>query len=198
MKEIGKGTRYVPNYATLPGQVRELLRFMGEDPDREGLDETPKRFLRAWQDMTCGYNMKPEDVLKVFEDGAEQYDQMVFQRDIPIYSNCEHHLLPFFGVAHIAYIPNGRIVGLSKMSRLVDVFAKRLQVQERLTTQIAKALDEHLDPVGVGVILECRHMCMESRGICKAGTVTTTTALYGALRDEPETRSEFLSLVTAR
>tara|TARA_Y100001963_G_scaffold107235_1_gene148237 strand:- start:1980 stop:2591 length:612 start_codon:yes stop_codon:yes gene_type:complete len=162
---------------------------------REGLVETPRRVKRAFfDDWFWGYDHNPEDVLKVFEDGADGYDEMVLETDIPVYSHCEHHMAAIFGVAHIAYIPDGRIVGLSKLPRLVDVFARRLQVQERLTTQIADCLNNHLKPKGVGVILKCRHMCMESRGICQPGVATTTSALRGCLKDEPETRAEFLSL----
>jgi len=130
----------------------------------------------------------------VFEDGAEKHDQMVTVRDIPIYSHCEHHLAPIFGTVTISYIPNGRIVGLSKLSRLADMYARRLQVQERLTDQIADALFEHLEAKGVGVVIKARHMCMESRGICQQGHHTVTTALRGAMKDEPDTRSEFLRL----
>jgi GTP cyclohydrolase I len=174
---------------------RRLLQFVGENPDREGLQETPARFLKAWQAYTKGYHERPQDVLKVFEDGAERYDSMVVVRDIPVYSHCEHHLAPFFGKAHVAYIPNGKVVGLSKLARLVDVFARRLQVQERLTQQVAHALDEVLAPRGVGVILECRHMCMEARGVKTPGTSTVTSCLLGAIKDEDSARAELLRLV---
>jgi GTP cyclohydrolase I len=137
----------------------------------------------------------PADVLKVFEDGAEGVDQMVLETDIPIYSFCEHHMAPIFGVAHIAYIPNGKVVGLSKLVRVADIFARRLQVQERLTNQIADALNDHLEPIGVGVVIQARHGCMESRGVCKHGVVTTTSALRGAIKEEASTRAEFMSLV---
>lgn len=172
-----------------------LLQFIGEDPARGGLLETPKRFLKAWREYGSGYGKNAADILKVFEDGAEKCDEMVLVKGIPIYSHCEHHLAPFFGVAHIAYIPNGRIVGLSKLSRLADMFAKRLQVQERLTNQIADALEEHLDPLGVGVVIECRHMCMESRGIQRQGASTVTSAMRGALRDQPAARAELMALI---
>lgn len=175
--------------------VRHLLALAGEDPDRGGLQETPARFLKAWDFWTSGYTAKPEGVLKTFEDGAKGYDEMVFVGSIPVWSLCEHHLAPFFGVAHIGYIPDGRIVGLSKFSRLVDVFARRLQVQERLTNQIAEALDAALKPKAVGVVLSCRHACMESRGIQKAGSTTTTSALRGFFKTEPEARAEFLQFV---
>lgn len=172
-----------------------LLQYIGEDAQREGLKETPKRFLKAWKHWTEGYAIKPEDVLKHFVDGSEKTDEMVLVKRIPVYSHCEHHMAPFFGVAHVSYIPNGKIAGLSKLSRLVDVFAKRLQVQERLTQQIADALQEHLKPRGVGVILECRHMCMESRGIQRSNCATVTSAMRGVMMDKPEARAELLSLI---
>ena len=172
-----------------------LLQYIEEDVHRTGLKETPKRFLKAWKDFTSGYGVDPAEVLKVFDDGAEQYDEMVLVKDIPVYSQCEHHLVPFFGVAHIAYIPNGRIVGLSKLSRIVDIFSKRLQVQERLTVQIADTLNEHLNPNGVAVVLECRHLCMEARGIQRQGSTTITSAMYGVFKDNPETRAEFMSFI---
>lgn len=172
-----------------------LLQYVGEDTARGGLLETPARFLKAWKFYTSGYDKKPDDLLKVFEDGAENYDEMVLVKDIPFYSQCEHHLAPFFGRAHIAYIPDGKIVGLSKFSRLVDMYARRLQVQERLTNQIAEAINTHLKPKGVAVVLNARHMCMESRGVCQQGHSTTTSAMLGAFKDEHETRMEFLELI---
>jgi GTP cyclohydrolase I len=175
--------------------VRRLLEFIGEDPNREGLQETPERFLKAWTEYTRGYKEKPEDILKSFEDGAEMVDEMVIVRDIPVYSLCEHHLAPFFGRAHVGYIPDKRILGLSKISRLVEIFARRLQVQERLTNQIAEALDTHLQPLGVAVVIECRHMCMESRGVRHTGTATVTSALRGSIKSNPDTRREFLALI---
>ena len=175
--------------------VRDLLSYIGEDPDREGLLETPARFLKAWAEYTRGYREKPEDILKSFEDGAERVDEMVIVRDIPVYSLCEHHLAPFFGRAYVGYVPDKRILGLSKISRLVEVFGRRLQVQERLTNQIADALDENLQPLGVAVVIECRHMCMESRGVRHTGTSTVTSALRGSIKANADTRREFLSLI---
>ncbi len=175
--------------------VRKLLTLIGEDPDREGLQDTPARFLKAWDEYTRGYREKPEDILKVFEDGAQSVDEMVIVRDIPVYSLCEHHLAPFFGRAHIGYVPQKRILGLSKMSRLVEVFSRRLQVQERLTNQIADALDTNLQPLGVAVVIECRHMCMESRGVRHTGTSTVTSALRGSIKTNADTRREFLTLI---
>jgi len=180
-----------------PALFDELLRHIGEDPSREGLLETPERAARAWAEWTSGYAQDPAAVLKSFEDGSQGYDELVFQGNIPCYSHCEHHLAPFFGVAHVGYIPRGRVVGLSKLSRLVDVFARRLQVQERLTVQVAEALQEVLNPRAVGVVLECRHMCMESRGIQRTGTVTKTSALLGEFRSEPDARAEFMAMVTS-
>jgi GTP cyclohydrolase I len=175
--------------------VRQLLVMIGEDPEREGLQETPKRFLKAMLEYTRGYREKPEDVLKVFEDGSQGVDEMVIVRDIPVYSLCEHHLAPFFGRAYVGYVPDRRILGLSKIARLVEVFSRRLQVQERLTNQIADALATHLQPLGVAVVIECRHMCMESRGIRHTGAATVTSALRGSIKTNADTRREFLHLI---
>jgi GTP cyclohydrolase I len=189
---------YVPNPDKERDLVRQLLVICGEDPDRPGLHETPDRFLKALRFYTKGYAEKPADVLKVFEDGAEGCDEMVVQVNIPFWSMCEHHMAPFFGVAHMGYVPDGKIVGLSKLSRLLDVFARRLQVQERLTVQVADAFVEHLQPVGFGIVIEARHTCMECRGVQKSGTETITSAMRGVLMDKPEARQEFLSLVNNR
>jgi len=172
-----------------------LMQFIGEDINRGGLLETPKRFLKAWKHFTSGYDKNPSDILKVFEDGAENYDEMVLVKNIPIYSQCEHHLVPFFGVAHIAYIPNGKVVGLSKLSRVTDVFSRRLQVQERLTNQIAECLEAELEPLGVAVVLECRHMCMESRGISQQGSTTVTSSMKGVFLGDGNVRQEFMGLI---
>ena len=171
-----------------------LLHAIDPEFGREGTSETPARMAKAWKHWCSGYDVDIAKLLKVFEDGGEKYDQMVLVKDIPIYSKCEHHLADIFGTASIAYIPNGKIVGLSKISRLADAFARRLQVQERLTDQIADALHEHLQPLGVGVLIKARHMCMESRGICQQGHHTVTTALRGVIKTEPQTRAEFLQL----
>ena len=173
--------------------VRNLLKMIGENPQREGLDETPARVVKAWKHWCGGYAMNPADILKVFEDGAKSYDEMVSVCDIPIYSKCEHHLADIFGTVTIAYIPNGKIVGLSKLSRLADCFARRLQVQERMTVQIADSLMEHLQPKGVGVVMRARHMCMESRGVMQQGHYTMTSALRGVMV-EGAPRAEFLQL----
>jgi GTP cyclohydrolase I len=179
--------------------VTQLLhQVIGEDIAREGLLETPKRVTKAWQHWVSGYNVDIPALLKVFEDGGENYDEMVMVKDIPIYSKCEHHLADIFGTATIAYIPDGKIVGLSKLSRVADAFARRLQVQERLTNQIADALHDNLQPKGVGVIIKARHMCMESRGICQQGHYTVTSALRGVLKDEPSARAEFMQLASSK
>lgn len=182
----------------ISGLIYAMLAELDPVPGREGLRETPDRVEKAWKFWCGGYELDPAEILKTFEDGSDGYDEMVFQSGIPFYSHCEHHLAPLWGTAHIAYIPDGRIVGLSKLSRLVDIFACRLQVQERLCTQIADALVEHLKPRGAAVVLQARHMCMESRGVAKVGTVTTTTALRGVFKDDPAVRAEFMALVAAQ
>ncbi|MBT3153639.1 GTP cyclohydrolase I FolE [Streptomyces sp. CHD11] len=177
--------------------VRELLIAVGEDPDREGLQETPARVARAYREIFAGLWQKPEDVLTTTFDLG--HDEMVLVKDIEVYSTCEHHLVPFRGVAHVGYIPatSGKITGLSKLARLVDVYARRPQVQERLTTQIADSLTDLLEPRGVIVVLECEHMCMSMRGIRKPGAKTITSAVRGQLRDAA-TRNEAMSLIMAR
>lgn len=165
------------------------------EPMRAGLRETPERVSKAYEELLSGYRISPISVLKNFEDGADGCDEMVMVGDLPVYSLCEHHLLPFLGKAYVAYIPKGRIVGLSKIPRLVEVFSRRLQVQERLTNQIADCLNEALEPVGVGVTLLCRHLCMEMRGVRAYGAITQTTALRGAIKMDHRARSEFLHMV---
>ncbi|MFF3785594.1 GTP cyclohydrolase I FolE [Streptomyces sp. NPDC001933] len=177
--------------------VRELLIAVGEDPDREGLRETPGRVARAYKEIFAGLHQQPEDVLTTTFDLG--HDEMVLVKDIEVFSTCEHHLVPFRGVAHVGYIPatTGKITGLSKLARLVDVYARRPQVQERLTTQVAESLMEILEPRGVIVVIECEHMCMSMRGIRKPGAKTLTSAVRGQLRD-PATRAEAMSLIMAR
>ena len=174
--------------------IQGILGHLDPDPFRAGIAETPKRVAKAMQFWTSGYGVDPASVLKVFDDGSEGYDEMVIVKDVPFYSLCEHHMAPFFGTATIAYIPQGKIVGLSKLSRLLDIYARRLQVQERLTNQIVDAIVEHLDAKGAGAVLKARHMCMESRGICQQGHYTITSALRGVMKDQAETRAEFIHL----
>ena len=173
--------------------IRRELELVGEDPDREGLLKTPSRVAKAMEFLTHGYNSSAEEVVGkgIFK---EEHDNMIMVRDIELYSLCEHHMLPFFGKAHVAYIPNGKIVGLSKIPRIVDVYARRLQVQERLTEQIAEGLCRVLNPSGVGVVVEAYHLCMMMRGVEKQNSKTITSALRGAFREDPKTRDEFLRL----
>jgi GTP cyclohydrolase I len=180
-----------PGFAS---QIREVIAALGEDPDREGLRKTPSRVEAMYRWVTRGYQLSVPEVVgdAVFE---ETHASMILVRDIDLYSMCEHHLLPFFGRAHVAYIPDGRIIGLSKLPRIVEVFARRLQVQERLTDQIADAVMEVLEPHGVGVVIEAAHFCMIMRGVEKQNSKTVTSALRGIFRDDPKTRDEFLRLV---
>jgi GTP cyclohydrolase IA len=174
--------------------VRRMIVQLGEDPDREGLRDTPERFEKALRYLTSGYQQNPEEIL----NGAMfsvTYDEMVVVKDIEVYSLCEHHLLPFFGKCHVAYIPNKKVVGLSKIARLVNMYARRLQIQERLTSQIAQTLDDQLSPQGVGVIIEARHLCMVMRGVEKQNSAAMTSAMLGVFRESKQTRDEFLSLI---
>ncbi len=175
--------------------VLRLLEFIGEDPHREGLRDTPRRVLKAWEEWAQGYRGDPASLLKTFEDGAEHCgDELVVVHNIPVVSKCEHHLADIHGTAHVGYIPDGKIVGLSKMARVVDLFARRLQVQERMTNQIADAINGTLSPKGVGVIIRASHACMSTRGVNIQGSVTTTSAMRGVLLTKPEARAEFLHL----
>ena len=175
-------------------QIRHILKALGEDPDREGLTRTPHRVAQALAFLTQGYQQDPA---KVINDAlfTEDYEEMIVQRDIDFYSLCEHHLLPFFGKAHVAYIPHHKIVGISKLARLVDVYARRLQVQERLTNQIANTIMEKLDPLGVAVVIEAEHLCMRMRGVEKQNSMIITSTLLGAFRTRQETRQEFMTLI---
>lgn len=175
--------------------LRTLLSYLGEDPDREGLRETPARVLRSYAEHFCGYEQDPREHLERTFSDVEGYDELVLVSDIEVFSHCEHHLVPFVGKAHIAYIPNGRVVGLSKLARVVDVFAKRLQVQEKLTAQIAGAIRQHLDPQGVAVIMQCQHFCMCYRGVRKPGSWTTTSKLHGLFLTDVAARTEVLKLI---
>lgn len=180
---------------TLSDRVRDILRALGENPDRDGLVKTPERVAKAYQFLAQGYAMDPHEILRsaIFE---EEYSEMILVKDIEVYSLCEHHMLPFFGKAHVAYIPNGKIVGLSKIPRVVDVFARRLQVQERLTIQIRDAIEDVLDPLGVAVVIEAQHLCMMMRGAEKQNSLTTTSAMSGEFMNQV-TRAEFMRLIPA-
>jgi len=180
--------------ASFEDLVREMLVRLGEDADREGLVRTPGRVHKAFQFLTKGYNEDPEALLKkaLF---TVTYDEMVIVKDVEMFSLCEHHMLPFFGKVHVAYIPNGKVIGLSKIPRLIEIFSRRLQIQERLTTQIAETIQKTIQPQGVGVVIEARHLCMMMRGVEKQHSAAVTSSMLGCFRDEQETRSEFLSLI---
>lgn len=180
-----------PNMEAL---VKQMLLQLGEDPQREGLRQTPERVAKSYEYLVSGHQTKLADVVNgaLF---AEEVDEMVLVKDIEFYSLCEHHMLPFYGRAHIAYLPKGKIIGLSKLPRIVDMFARRLQVQERMTVQIAEAVSEVLEPLGVAVVTEAAHLCMMMRGVSKQASVTTASCMLGTFRSDPRTRSEFLSLV---
>lgn len=189
--------RYNPELITnLSAHYQDVLKQIGENPEREGLLKTPERVAKALLYLTHGYDLDAKEILTsaMFK---EEYSQMVVVKDIEVYSMCEHHMLPFFGKAHVAYIPNGYVVGLSKIPRIVDVFARRLQVQERLTNEIRDCIQDTLAPIGVGVVIECRHLCMSMRGVQKQNSVTTTSAFTGEFLKE-ETRVEFLNLISSR
>lgn len=179
---------------TVEDNVRRIMQFIGEDVEREGLKETPRRVVKAYQEWFSGYKVDPASVLKVFTDGADGVDEMVLVKDIKFYSHCEHHMAPFFGTVTIGYIPNGKIVGLSKFHRLVEVFARRMQVQERLTQQIAELLNNELTPKGVAVLVKARHLCVESRGARHVNSETVTNSLHGVFKTSADARNEFLNL----
>jgi len=185
-----------PKSIAAMAQVRELLSFIGENPDREGLLDTPKRVIQAMQEHFIGYTMDPAEELSRTFSEIEGYDQMVLLTGIDVHSHCEHHMVPFVGKAHVAYIPNGKVVGLSKLAKVVDIYSKRLQVQEKLTAQIANAIQTHLQPLGVGVIIQARHFCMCYRGVRQPHAWTTTSKLTGIFLEDSSTRTEFLRLVS--
>lgn len=196
---VGRGNTTVPflrpTRREAEAAVRTLLHYAGDDPDREGLIETPARVVRAYDEFFCGYRQDPEAVLaRTFEE-VEGYDELVVVRDIELASHCEHHMVSFVGRAHVAYLPDRRVVGLSKLARVVDIFARRLQIQEKLTVQIADAIDRVLQPKGVAVVIEARHDCMATRGVHKPGARTITSRMTGAFRKDPSTRQEFLAMI---
>jgi GTP cyclohydrolase IA len=187
-------SRSLARQETIADLVRRMIKLVGEDAEREGLRKTPERFEKAFKFLTSGYHQNAESIL----NGATFsvcYDEMVVVKDIEFFSLCEHHLLPFFGKCHVAYLPNKRVIGLSKVARLVNMFARRLQIQERMTSQIAKAIEEKISPEGVGVIVEARHLCMQMRGVEKQHGQAVTSAMLGSFRHNKQTRDEFLSLV---
>jgi GTP cyclohydrolase IA len=194
---IEQGNPATLTSASFEDLVREMIVRLGEDPNREGLTTTPKRVRKAMQYLTRGYHEDPEALLK----GAlftVSYDEMVIVKDIEMFSLCEHHMLPFFGKVHVAYIPKGRVIGLSKIPRLIEIFSRRLQIQERLTTQIAETIQRVIEPQGVGVVIEARHLCMMMRGVEKQHSAAVTSSMLGVFRNEEETRTEFLSLIRQR
>ncbi|MDR5839005.1 GTP cyclohydrolase I FolE [Caballeronia sp. LZ034LL] len=184
-----------PSREEAEAAVRVLLRWAGDDPAREGLLDTPGRVVRAYEEFFAGYTQNPHEILARTFSEVQGYDEMIVLKDIRFESYCEHHMVPIIGRAHVAYLPNERVVGISKLARLVDAFAKRLQIQEKMTAQIADTLNEVLQPLGVGVILEAAHQCMSTRGVHKAGVSMVTSRMLGSFRDDPSTRREFLSIV---
>lgn len=196
-KTIQSNTLVQMNKEVLESAYLNVLKEIGEDPAREGLQKTPERMAKAMKYLVKGYGENPEEILRsaMFE---EEYKQMVIVKSIEVYSMCEHHMLPFFGKAHVAYIPNGHIVGLSKIPRVVDAYARRLQVQERMTVQIRDCIQETLKPEGVAVVIEASHLCMQMRGVSKQNSVTTTSAFTGQFLDNKQTREEFINLISAK
>ena len=190
-------TRRRPTRSEAEAAVRTLLEWAGDDPDREGLKDTPKRVAKAYEEFFAGYREDPDALLAATFEETADYDEMVVLRDVRLESHCEHHVVPILGVVHIGYLPAGRVVGISKLARLVDVFAKRLQIQEALTAQIADTIQRVLAPRGVGVVIEAAHQCMTTRGVHKTGVSMVTSRMLGCFRDDPTTRREFLALVGA-
>jgi GTP cyclohydrolase IA len=184
-----------PSREEAEAAVRVLLRWAGDDPRREGLIDTPARVVRSYEEFFQGYEQNPHEILSRTFSEVQGYDEMIVLKDIRFESYCEHHMVPIIGRAHVAYLPNKRVVGISKLARLVDAFAKRLQIQEKMTAQIADTLNEVLQPIGVGVILEAAHQCMSTRGVHKAGVSMVTSRMLGSFRDDPSTRREFLAIV---
>ena len=201
MSKIEKLTNLKNNKSVKPTEddakeaVRTLIKWAGDDPKREGLIETPARVVKSYKDFFSGYNLDPREILSKKFREVEGYDEIIILKDIRLESHCEHHMVPFVGIAHVGYLPKKKIVGLSKLARLVEIFAKRLQIQEKLTAQIANSIDEVLQPRGVGVIIEASHLCVATRGIHKPDAKMVTSRMLGSFRDDPATRKEFLELV---
>lgn len=185
-----------PTYEEACEAIRTLIRWAGDDPDREGLIDTPDRVARSYTEFFSGYQTNPEDILRRTFEEVDGYDEMVLLRDIRIESYCEHHMVPIIGRAHVAYLPNRRVVGISKLARVIDSFARRLQIQEKMTAQIANAINDVLHPKGVGVVIEAAHQCMTTRGVHKPGVTMVTSRMLGAFRTDPSTRREFLALIS--
>ena len=192
---LGTGSATNPSRVDALEAVRILLQWAGDDPEREGLRETPERVVRSYEEYFCGYRTDPVEVLERTFEEADGYDEMVILREIGFESHCEHHIAPIIGKAHVAYLPDRRIVGISKLARLVEVFARRLQIQEKFTTQIADTINQVLEPKGVAVVVEASHHCMTTRGVHRPGTVMVTSRMLGAFRTDPSTRREFLSMI---
>lgn len=191
-------TSHRPSRAEAEAAVRTLLRWAGDDPDREGLIGTPDRVVRSYEEFFAGYDQDPVEILKRTFEETDGYDEMVLLRDIRLESHCEHHVVPIIGKVHVAYLPDRRVVGISKLARVVEVFSKRLQIQEKLTSQIANAINEVLQPKGVAVVIEAAHQCMTTRGVHKPGVTMVTSRMLGAFRDQPATRREFMALIQGR
>ncbi|MGE3477264.1 MAG: GTP cyclohydrolase I FolE [Rhodospirillaceae bacterium] len=184
-----------PSRVEAEAAVRTLIRWAGDDPDREGLEDTPKRVVKSYEEFYEGYQQDPEEILRRTFEETEGYDEMVVLKDIEFHSHCEHHMVPITGKAYVAYLPDKRVVGISKLARVVEAYARRLQIQEKMTAQIANAINDVLKPRGVAVIVEAEHQCMTSRGVNKQGVAMVTSTMLGAFRDDPSTRREFLAIV---
>ncbi len=191
------GTTGGPSRAEAEAAVRTLIRWAGDDPAREGLLDTPKRVVKSFEEFYAGYRRDPQELLERTFEETEGYDELIVLRDIRFESHCEHHMAPIIGCAHVGYLPDHRVIGISKLARVIDAFAKRLQIQEKMTAQIANAIDEVLKPRGVAVVIEARHQCMTTRGVHKPGVAMVTSRMIGALREDPTTRREFLSIIGA-
>ena len=194
-RTVALGERHRPTRAEAEAAVRTLIHWAGDDPSREGLENTPERVVRSYEEFFEGYRQDPEEILRTTFEETEGYDEMVVLKDIDFHSHCEHHMVPIIGKAYVAYLPDRRVVGISKLARVVEAYAKRLQIQEKMTAQIANAINDVLKPRGVAVIVEAEHQCMTTRGIHKPGVSMVTSTMLGAFRDDPMTRREFLAIV---
>ena len=195
LKEQARATNARPSFAEAEEAIRTLIKWAGDDPNREGLVDTPNRVARAYEEFFAGYWENPVDLLERTFEEVEGYDEMVVLKDIRFESHCEHHMVPIIGRAHIGYLPKNRVVGISKLARVMEVYAKRLQIQEKFTAQVANAIQDVLQPVGVGVVVEAAHQCMTTRGVRKPGVTMVTSALRGTFKSDPQTRKEFLDLI---